>query len=90
MSRPASPIRRRLRDLLLSGFSGDYEALASLAGVRPESARATLKEMSRDGQACARERKRTIGRAGASRAEYTALQQPQTFDALGFALRVWR
>lgn len=90
MSRPASPLRRRLRDLLLGGFSGDYEALAGLAGVRPDAARVTLKEMSREGQACVRERKRTIGRSGASRAEYTALHQQQPFDALGFALRVWR
>lgn len=88
MSRPAGSTRKRLLDLLTGGCIGDYESLAGLAGVRPETARTTLKELSRDGKACARERKRSSGRPGASPAVYAATQPP--FDALGFALRVWR
>lgn len=88
MSRPASPARAALRDALAAGFSGTYAALADLAGVKPQTARATLKELSRDRKACASERKRVAGRSGASPAVYAAYQQP--FDALGFVHQVWR
>ncbi len=88
MSRLASPTRKALLGLLTAGISGDYQALADLAGVPPRTAQATLKELSRDRHACALERRRPNGRAGAQPVVYGAYQPP--FDALGFALQVWR
>lgn len=89
MSRAASPARAALLDALTAGFCGTYDAFAELAGVQPSTARATLKELSRTGHACARRRERRSDRsAGAAPAVYAAPQP--SFDSLGFALRVWR
>lgn len=88
MSRLAGSTRAALLDTLAAGVSGTYQALAEAAGVQPEAARATLKELSRCKQVRALERQRTDGRAGASRVVYGAHQDP--FDSLGFALQVWR
>lgn len=89
MSRPASPARTALRETLDEGFCGTYEALAELVGVKPEKARATLKELSRAGHARAQEvRQQVAGRSGASPAVYSAYQRP--LDVLSFARQVWR
>jgi hypothetical protein len=82
MSRPAGPARCAALNALQSGWRGDYRALAALVGLRPQVARATLKELGRVKRACA------CGGAGAQPAVYGAYSPPM--DALGFARQVWR
>lgn len=88
MSDTAVSARTALINTLAAGFAGTYDALAELAGVRPEAAQATLKELSREGKACVSGRQRRAGKAGAAPAVYAA-RRP-TFDSLGFTLQVWR
>ncbi len=88
MSRPAGPARCAALDAIQSGWRGDYRALAALVGLRPQVARATLKELGRVKHACALERRPGTGRFGAKLAVYGAYTPP--VDALGFARQVWR
>lgn len=88
MSRLASPARVALQRSIEHGVTGTYQTLADLVGVEPERARATLKELSRCGKVGVSCRQRTAGSAGASPGVYAAAARP--FDALGFALQVWR
>ncbi|WP_372826514.1 hypothetical protein [Polaromonas sp.] len=89
MSRPASPERTALRRVLEHGFTGTCEALADLAGVPKHKAQAALKELSREGEARARERRRIAGRSGAALVIYEPSRRA-SFDSLGFALQAWR
>jgi hypothetical protein len=90
VSRPAGPVRRALLDCLAAGMTGTYDVLAGIAGVEPGPARATLKEIRRGGQASARCRQRTAGRASAAPAVYGHAGHESTMDALGFVRQVWR
>jgi hypothetical protein len=84
VSRPAGCARRALGALLAAGASGTYKALATAAGVPCDQARATLKEMSRCGQAAAA-RERDGGRAPAIYGAPTS-----SIDALALVRQAWR
>lgn len=90
MSRPAGPVRRALLDCLARGVTGTYQALAAVAGVEPTTARATLKEIRRDGRAAAACRQRMTGRAGAACAVYGRAANDSPMDALALMRQVWR
>ena len=85
MSRPAGQARAALLDALKSGAHGSYKTLAGLTGLQPETARAALKELSRDGKARAGD----SGRRSRSCPAVYAAHEP-TFDALGYMRQVWR
>ncbi len=82
MSRTAGPACQALRRAIAAGVSGTYTALAEAAGLAPDKAQATLKEMSRRGE---------------SRAHRTARSAPAIYgqpvpvlDALAHVQQAWR
>ena len=81
--KPPGSTRCALAAVVEAGFAGTYCALAAAAGVPPDRARATLKEMRRCGQVGAR---RTHG--GHAPAVYA--RPPTCIDPLAFVREAWR
>lgn len=86
-ARPGSA-RETLRQVLASGVTGTYEALASVAGLSTSAAQATLKEMRRCGDAGRAGRAVANGRPGRAPMVYGRPVTP--FDALAHVREVWR
>lgn len=84
----AGDTRRALAKLLDAGMAGTYQALALAAGLPEQSTRATLKEMSRCGQAAARDRAEGSGTRGRAAAVYGAPSVP--IDPLAVVRQAWR
>lgn len=87
MSRSAGPVRQALINAIDAGWTGTYAALASVAGVPPERARAALWEIRRAGSAASC---RAQGRGRSVPATYGRPREDQAMDALGFVRQVWR
>lgn len=88
--RPAtSSVRHALLDAINAGACGTYAALARVAGVPAQQARATLKELRRGGHC------EPHGRAGsaagrAAPAVYGARRGSPSCDALAHVRAAWR
>lgn len=81
--KPHATARQSLVRLLDAGMTGTYHALAAAAGVPVRTAQATLKELSRCGQARAAARARRTAPAVYARA-------PVQFDTLAYVRQAWR
>lgn len=84
----AGDTRRALAKLLEDGVTGSYQVLAAAAGVPESRAQATLKEMSRCGEAAAVDYCPHPGRRGRAPARYAAPVLP--LDPLAFVRQAWR
>ena len=92
---PPGPVRLSLREVIGAGLSGSAEALAARTGWPPESVRAVLREMRREGEVHALEpaagarSRRTRGRPAKV---FAAASGPDLGPArtLAFLQTVWR
>lgn len=94
--RPAGPVRLALREVIGAGLSGSADVLARHTGWPPESVRAVLREMRREGEAA-----NFLPDAGVGEHPRARGRPPKVFaassvsdfgpaQALAFVHQVWR